>query len=179
MTDDLEETIEVFRMATGAQSVSLRLPVSRARPAEAVAVLAAVRGDDAAPSWWRPLCVVDAADPDGEPLMTFPFAADLHAMAVDRARWDAVPPSPLPDSGWHDVDEGWWAWLVVHDRWVFGAQTEFDAAMDAMSSHVPLAWSASGRAELGEAPISWFRVARSAWEDAWRLAIGRVQRPPA
>jgi hypothetical protein len=173
MSDDLEPTLQVFRMATVAGVVSSRLPVSRARTVHAVAV----RPDgpvDGGPAG-QPLRVVDAAAAvDDEPLMTFPWAGGFDDLVAGRRRWDGVPPVPLPDAGWHDLDQAWWAWLVVHDGWVFGAQTEYDAAMDALAARAPLTWTGSGQGLLGAVPLTWFRVPRPAWDAAWQLAVEQV-----
>ena len=178
MTDELDGCLRMFRMSTGAEVASLWLPVSRAQPLDAVVVLPAVGGDDARPQRWRPLCVADASAAGGEPLMTFPYAGALRDMVEGRVRWDAVPPAPLPDDGWRDVDQAWWASIEVRDGSVFGAQTDFDAALDALVAHAPLTWSGPGQAQLGDAPVSWFRVPRPAWDDAWRLAV-QVLPPPS
>jgi hypothetical protein len=176
MTNDTEDAvIEVFRMGTVDGSVSLRLPVSRARPLDSVLVLPDLRGADAEPSDWRPLSMVDASAPDGELLLTFPYAAPLADLVADRARWDGVPPMPLPDGGWRDVDQAWWVWLVVHEGWVFAAQTDFDAALDAMAGQRALTWSAPGRAQIGDAEVTWVSVPRPAWDDAWQQAVSTVR----
>ncbi len=186
MTDPPEQRIQVFTMFTGDTPVSLWLPQARARAVDGVAVLpAGLAGGVGRPSW-QPLRVVDAAwdtaadGADIEPLMTFPYADELARIGAARTgRWNAQPGVPLPDEGWHALDEGWWAWLVVRDGWVFGAQTEFDAALDALAAQATVTWVGAGRAQLGDAPVSWFRVRRAAWDDAWRLAVEQVHRPQA
>ncbi len=170
MTDDPGPVLEVFTMYSGApgRPVSLYLPVSRARPLDAVEVLPFDPGPTAA----GPLRVVDPSAPEAEPLMTFPWAADMDEMLAGRRRWAGLPPVPLPDVGWHDLDQGWWVWLIVRDGWVFGAQTDFDAGVAALRVRAALTWTGAGRGLLGGVPLTWFRVPRPSWDAAWERIVG-------
>ncbi len=186
MTDDDGPRLEVFSLFNGRDDFSLWLPVARARRVQTIEVRPArprvgpIGPDEGE---WLPLRVAEIDPSDGatevSELLSFLWANPLADMVAGRQRWDSVPPMPLPDEGWNDLDEGWWLWLVVHDGWVFGAQTDFDRADEALQAGETLTWSAPGQACLGRVPVSWVAVPRSAWDEAWELAVRRLRAGPS
>jgi hypothetical protein len=82
-------------------------------------------------------------------------------------------PFKLEQGAWDDVEQGWWATVIPVGRWVFLAEADFDALVDAVREPKNMARSNPGFVTVDGVDIRWARVEKDAYERAWDRAAAR------
>jgi hypothetical protein len=111
--------------------------------------------------------------PAGDHVLSFPWSDHVDEMLRGEAPSE-LPDPALPDGRWYDLEQGWWAAVLVVGDAVFIAETD-TALMD-----VPGAPAARlirpGEVELAGVQIVWSQVPRAAWDEAWSAACASCAR---
>jgi hypothetical protein len=74
-----------------------------------------------------------------------------------------------PGGAWDDFEQGWWASVRAVGDEVFMAETDLGRLCDVKGEPVPVL-RRPGCVELSGAEVTWSRVPRAAWIDAWEAA---------
>jgi len=111
---------------------------------------------------------------DGDRVLSFPWYDDADKMF--RGEIPSELPDPaLPEGAWDDLEQGWWAAVRVSGGAVFIAETDFDRLVDVEGTPAP-SLSRPGCVELSGVEVTWSRVPRAAWDEAWETARASCRR---
>jgi hypothetical protein len=170
LPDDFLRVFEIARSEVVPELLEVDLPASWARPHDRVAV--AFR-DCGGKMGWHASLVAPAA----EALLTFPW----HDHADVMLREDPAPQLPidLTSGSWSDLEEGWWASVLAVGDDVYVAESDF-GALCAVAGRPDCQLIAAGDVSVSGVSVSWNRVPRTSYDDAWNSArIACLNRTPA
>ena len=104
---------------------------------------------------------------DGSVLLGFPWTDHADQVLV-RADSSALPVN-VDESGWDDLDQGWWAHVAVEDSDVYVAETDLDA-IDRLEEPYLVENAAPGVVLVNGVEVRWNVVGKLSWDEAWLLA---------
>jgi hypothetical protein len=88
---------------------------------------------------------------------------------------DSDLPTTATEDPWDDVEQGWWGWVKAEGDDVFIAQTDLDA-LAGIAATPALELVERGSVLVDGVAVTWSRVERSGYDEAWRKAIDACRR---
>jgi hypothetical protein len=108
-----------------------------------------------------------------EHLIAFPLYDHVDQMLLDSDSDRELPPD-LASGAWSDLDQGWWASILVDGTDVYIAEADLDALLD-VEDPAELALVRPGVVSVGRVDLLWNCVPRVVYEAAWGRAVERFQ----
>ena len=166
-SEGLLRVFEIDRAKNGRDLGTLRvdLPTSLARRHEDVRVVFMHHGSDMG---WSAYVTGE----DGSVLLSFPWTDHVDQLLTGDS---AELPVNLTESGWDDLDQGWWGCVVVSGSDVYVAETDFDAITGVTDSD-RVEPSEPGILLVGGVEVRWNVVSSDAYEQAWQEAVETSRR---
>jgi hypothetical protein len=108
----------------------------------------------------------------GDHLIGFPWYDHVEQMLLDPEGGE-LPPD-LSTGRWDDLEQGWWASMLVEEADVYIAEADLGALLD-VKNPADLALVRPGVVSVAGVAVLWNRVPRDAYEHAWARAVQRLQ----
>jgi hypothetical protein len=106
-------------------------------------------------------------DDDGEVLLSFPWTD--HVDEILTKEGSSELPVEVPVEGWQDLDQGWWASVVLDGDDIYVAETDFDAIADVPEPD-RIENPTPGVVLVNGVEVRWNVVSKRAWGEAWDAA---------
>jgi hypothetical protein len=110
---------------------------------------------------------------DGQVLLGFPWVDRVNWLLA--LGWTSELPVDAGEEGWNDLEQGWWASVLVRGPDVYLAETDFDAMSDVRDAS-RVEYLEPGTVVVDGVEVNWNVVPRRAYHDAWRRAIRSCRR---